>query len=91
MNVKLLDCTLRDGGYLNDWLFGQERIALISQYISDANIEYIENGFLSDKIKVTPEKSLYSQTSIPKVNDNRCHTLMVNFGECDFSNLLVCD
>ena len=22
MGIKLLDCTLRDGGYINDWKFG---------------------------------------------------------------------
>ena len=25
-NIKLLDCTLRDGGYINDWRFGGEEI-----------------------------------------------------------------
>ena len=24
--VKLLDCTLRDGGYVNDWEFGHDNI-----------------------------------------------------------------
>lgn len=24
--VTLLDCTLRDGGYVNDWQFGEEAI-----------------------------------------------------------------
>ena len=23
---ELLDCTLRDGGYVNDWAFGHDRI-----------------------------------------------------------------
>ena len=25
-NIKLLDCTLRDGGYINDWNFGSHTI-----------------------------------------------------------------
>jgi 4-hydroxy 2-oxovalerate aldolase len=25
-NIKLLDCTLRDGGYINDWNFGNETL-----------------------------------------------------------------
>ena len=24
--VKLLDCTLRDGGYVNDWEFGRNNL-----------------------------------------------------------------
>ena len=27
--INLLDCTLRDGGYLNDWEFGQDNIVNI--------------------------------------------------------------
>ena len=23
-NIKVLDCTLRDGGYINDWNFGKK-------------------------------------------------------------------
>ena len=25
-NVKVLDCTLRDGGYINNWNFGEKSI-----------------------------------------------------------------
>ena len=27
--IKLLDCTLRDGGYVNDWSFGKNNISSI--------------------------------------------------------------
>ena len=29
MNVKILECTLRDGGYVNDWNFGKKNIKKI--------------------------------------------------------------
>ena len=43
-NFNLLDCTLRDGGYYNNWNFSKN----IQKYISDINstgIKYIELGF----------------------------------------------
>ena len=29
MGVQVLDCTLRDGGYINNWEFGRRAIASI--------------------------------------------------------------
>ena len=32
--LKLLDCTLRDGGYLNDWKFGHNNLISIYEAIT---------------------------------------------------------
>ena len=49
MNFQLLDCTLRDGGYLNNWEFKeQDTISIISK-LNSAKIEKIECGYLSSK------------------------------------------
>ena len=43
--VEFLDCTLRDGGYYNNWNFNKE---LINKYLKEINkikIKYIELGF----------------------------------------------
>lgn len=47
--LDLLDCTLRDGGYLNDWKFGQNAIADMVKSISDTGVEVLEVGFLKDE------------------------------------------
>lgn len=44
--VNLLDCTLRDGGYINDWQFGERSIRGIIDKLSQTGIEMIETGFL---------------------------------------------
>lgn len=44
--VFLLDCTLRDGGYINNWEFGLEGIKAIINKLEETNIEMIEIGFL---------------------------------------------
>jgi|TARA_B100001105_G_scaffold254008_1_gene248809 4-hydroxy 2-oxovalerate aldolase len=41
----LLDCTLRDGGYYNQWDFDEELVSKYLQYISLTNIDIVEIGF----------------------------------------------
>ena len=49
-DIKLLDCTLRDGGYVNDWNFGHNNLVSIFERLVDANVDFIEVGFLDDSI-----------------------------------------
>ena len=44
--IKLLDCTLRDGGYINDWNFGYNTIRSIINKLVASKVEYVEIGFL---------------------------------------------
>lgn len=46
-DIKILDCTLRDGGYVNDWQFGDDAASDICRLISDTGIDYIELGFIN--------------------------------------------
>lgn len=48
-NIKLLDCTLRDGGYINNWNFGEKSIKKVIEKLSQSNIDIIECGFIRDK------------------------------------------
>ena len=41
-NVQILDCTLRDGGYINDFNFGCSTITDIIEKLGDAKIDIIE-------------------------------------------------
>ena len=47
-DIKLLDCTLRDGGYVNDWNFGHSVISGTYKRLDSAGLDYIEVGFLDD-------------------------------------------
>ena len=46
--TQLLDCTLRDGGYINDWNFGYHVIKSIIKKLVDSQVDYVEIGFLRD-------------------------------------------
>lgn len=44
MEIKILDCTLRDGGYYNDWDFSESTVEEYLKAISLSNIDYVELG-----------------------------------------------
>ena len=56
--VYLLDCTLRDGGYVNDWQFGEDTIKGFSKKIAKTGIEMYEVGFLKGDV-YDPNKSIF--------------------------------
>jgi 4-hydroxy 2-oxovalerate aldolase len=71
-NVKLLDCTLRDGGYYNSWDFSFELINEYLQVMHKLPVDYVEIGFRSllksgfkGGVAYTTEKFL-DQLNIPK-------------------------
>jgi 4-hydroxy 2-oxovalerate aldolase len=45
--LKILDCTLRDGGYYNNWDFDHELVELYLKSMKEASIDVIEIGFRS--------------------------------------------
>lgn len=45
-DLKLLDCTLRDGGYVNDWRWGYHNARDIIRFLTKAKIDFVEVGFL---------------------------------------------
>ncbi len=44
-NLKILDCTLRDGGYYNDWRFSKDTVHEYIKGINDSKIDILEIGF----------------------------------------------
>ena len=47
-SVRILDCTLRDGGYVNDFRFGNRAIQKIIEKLERAAVDIIECGFLKE-------------------------------------------
>ena len=56
--VFLLDCTLRDGGYVNDWAFGEESIKGFCRKIAQTGIDFLEVGFIKGD-SYNPDRSLF--------------------------------
>jgi 4-hydroxy 2-oxovalerate aldolase len=57
--LYLLDCTLRDGGYVNDWRFGYLTIRSVVTRLDSAGIDIIECGFLDSYVECDKDRSLY--------------------------------
>ena len=57
-NIKILDCTLRDGGYVNNWNFKEKNIKFIVNNLVNAGCDYIECGFLK-QADYNPDKSWF--------------------------------
>ena len=43
--TKILDCTIRDGGYLNNWHFDKKMVRGVYKALSKAGIDIVEIGF----------------------------------------------
>lgn len=54
-NVKLLDCTLRDGGYINDWRWGHSSARDIIRTLTRAGTDIVEVGFLRNVAAYDPD------------------------------------
>ena len=47
--IRILDCTLRDGGYINNWCFGNDNMADITKKMVVAGIDIVELGFIRNE------------------------------------------
>ena len=47
-HCAILDVTLRDGGYINEWSFAADQIIAIIKAIASASVDFIEVGYLND-------------------------------------------
>ena len=61
-SIKILDCTLRDGGHVNNFSFGRGPIRRIVECLCRAGIDVIELGFLKNLV-YDPDKSLFSSVA----------------------------
>jgi len=48
-DIKVLDCTIRDGGLMNDHKFSDEVVRAVYQACVDAGIDYMEVGYKNSK------------------------------------------
>ena len=86
-NFKILDCTLRDGGYVIDWEFKNENIQSIINNLVQSEIDFIECGFLKN-CNYFNDKTFFSSIEDLKkfILPNKIYTLMINYGEYDIEN-----
>lgn len=90
-NVKILDCTLRDGGYLIDWKFGKDKIHSITSNLIESGVDYIECGFLKEILSDVNQTFFSSVSDLEKIaTQNQIYTLMINYGEFGIEKFSEC-
>ena len=95
-NVYLLDCTLRDGGYINDWAFGKDTLNSVFERLVSAGVDVIELGFLDARRPFDPDRSIMPDTGCMeriygKVDKGGAMVVgMIDYGACPLENLQPC-
>ncbi len=82
--LSILDCTLRDGGYINRFHFGEQTMKNIVEKLSKASIDIIECGFLKSDA-FDKDKSLFGSIDsvknvIGRKNPNLMYVAMIQYG-----------
>ncbi|MDD5146521.1 MAG: aldolase catalytic domain-containing protein [Candidatus Pacebacteria bacterium] len=54
--IRVLDCTVRDGGLMNDHLFSDDAVRAVYQTCVKAGIDYMELGYKASKKIFTPKQ-----------------------------------
>jgi len=54
--IRILDCTIRDGGLMNDHKFSNEQVKRVFDACSRAGVDYVELGYKSDKAQFDVKK-----------------------------------
>jgi len=54
--LKILDCTIRDGGYLNNWHFDLKLVREVYRAHSRSGVDFMEIGFRSTDKYFDPKK-----------------------------------
>lgn len=90
--IRVLDCTLRDGGYCNQWKFGAGNIKKIVTGLTAANIDVIECGYLSDRVCYDEDSTRYCSVSeinkiVPHDKNGKLYVAMVNYGEYNIGSV----
>lgn len=92
--IQILDCTLRDGGYINNWEFGNKNILKVIEKLISSNIEIIECGFLDSNIDKEQDTTRFKNIGIlnnllQNINPNSNQSLvaMIDYNKYDLKSL----
>lgn len=95
--VKVLDVTLRDGGCVNDFNFGQSYMEQILDALEKSKVEYIEVGYIDQKKGTEQGRTQYcnekviAQNFLKSKKESVTYVAMMDYGKFDVDLLEPCD
>ncbi len=92
--IKLLDCTLRDGGYVVETIFGDYVIKGITQKLTDANVDIVEIGYVKNGARKDGSTTFSCMEEISAFlpvnkNENTQYAVMIEYNMFDLNKLIT--
>lgn len=92
MAISILDCTLRDGGYINNWEFLCKQSTRIIKALNKSNIDIVELGYLDDKNGKSSDSTLFNSVEsvgnlINEIDLSFNKVVMINLFDFDVNKL----
>ena len=90
--VRVLDCTLRDGGYCNDCHFGLANSRYLVDCLVQAGVDIIECGFLTQKKPYEEDYTRFNTLEqaarlLPQDRAGRLFVALLDYGTYDVEDL----
>ena len=91
--IKLLDCTLRDGGFVNDWNFGHDNIINIFERMISSGVDTLEIGFLDERRPYDRNRTIMPDTQsadriFGRLDKGQTDIVaMIDYGTCGIEHL----
>ena len=98
-NIKIVDCTIRDGGLINKWQFSDEMVKKVFEAVNASGVDYMEIGYRASEKMFSPDE--YGPWRFSKdekireiIGDTELKTklgVMVDIGRVEEEDLLAAD
>ena len=93
-NIRILDCTLRDGGRIIDCAFPDQEIKELAGKLANAKIDIVEIGFLRDCrfVNYKGNSTFFTDVEqikpfLDKTRKNVMYVAFIDYGMFDFTTL----
>lgn len=95
MSIRLMDSTIRDGGNINNWMFGKRAINGIIHNLVESGMDIVEIGYLKNG-SFNADCTLYDEINeakrnIPNNSKDTEFSLMVQVDKWNWNKLEKCD
>lgn len=91
--IQILDCTLRDGGCVNNFNFGTEYMEKVLHSLEASGVDVIECGYIDEKNGSETGRTQYCSEDVIRDNfliekkPGVSYVAMIDFGKYDVANL----
>ena len=91
-DMKILDCTLRDGGYVNNWAWGFDNAKAVIGLLTKAKVDFVEVGFLRNVDGYNKDITVCNTIEelnrlLPEKNGNTVYSAMAMCSNFDINKL----